>query len=383
MRLNECLLVKMDWHDAGWEKRSHGWDGRTECFPVGLLGLGDKLRRIDIFHANFRLPCFGSPRWNFTTLFGLKTFVSLCCFSLVLSSLSMNSNNPPSLLNPQSQAQEAQYLAQKHVENTAVTGVHTFDENMTPEQKRAQAEKQIPAEMLPNKDKEQQPGVMATDVPSLDAQQIRMAAASAERKPAVAMTKASPGSVKPPTSENQVYTTSENQVHRAKSAPPGAFTKMPNYYRSGWTAFSALENPGGSIQLSAAEKPEDPLGDQLNEALYGEWWHNASVLFFTGFFTWLLIKMGGGLASVMIVCAFLGKLCFEFLLLRPLAPSTYTQLATYYQTSVRRFRRNVRDDIQRQLVKHQPDSDFESMNWLNTFLGKWYYGCCVSILDHS
>jgi hypothetical protein len=121
-------------------------------------------------------------------------------------------------------------------------------------------------------------------VPTVDAEKIRLTAAGAEKKPTA-----------------QTTTTATKET-------PGAFTKIPNYYRSGWTAFSTLENPGGSIQLRAAEIPEDPFGDQLKESWYGEWWHNAGVLFFTGFFTWLLIKMGGGLASVMVVCAFLGAL---------------------------------------------------------------------------
>jgi hypothetical protein len=58
----------------------------------------------------------------------------------------------------------------------------------------------------------------------------------------------------------------------------------------------------------------------------------------------------------------------------PLSPSSNTNshihIATYYQTSVRRFRRNVRDDIQREVIKNNMNTDFESMDWLNTFLGK-------------
>lgn len=262
----------------------------------------------------------------------------------------------------QAQAQEAQHLAQKHVENTAGTTVHTFDDSMTPEQKKEQAEKRIPADMLPSKELNQEPGAMATDVPSVDAEQIRLAAASAEKKP---------------TAPTATIAKSESQQQKST---PGAYTKIPNYYRCGWTAFSTLENPGGSIQLRAAEIPEDPFGDQLKESWYGEWWHNSGVLFFTGFFTWFLIKMGGGLASVMVVCAFLGELH---------TPSKTTPTcryprfnpvhftATYYQTSIKRLRRNIRDDIQREVIKNNLDGDFESMHWLNTFLGKMLTPPCL------
>lgn len=233
----------------------------------------------------------------------------------------------------QSKADEAQKQAQKYVENTSgAANVHTFDENMTPQQKREQIEKKIPTEVLPpQKESLKEPGGMATDVGTVDAEQIRLTAASAEKKPT-----------------EDVTTTGVKQQVKSE---PGAFTKIPNYYRSGWTAFSNLQNPGGSIELRAAEKPEDAFGDQLKEGWYGEWWQNAGVLIFTGFFTWLLMKMGAGLATVLVVCAFLG---------------------TYYQTSVRRFRRNVRDDIQRELIKNDMAAGFESMDWLNTFLEKFW-----------
>ncbi|KAG2172009.1 hypothetical protein INT43_001486 [Umbelopsis isabellina] len=261
--------------------------------------------------------------------------------------------------NPESVSQEAHHQAVKDVEKTAGTPVHTFDEDMTPEQKREQVERQVPAEMLPPKPQDQQPGAMLTDQKTHDADAIALAAAEAEKKPAIRTTTFSPdhtprlGGTDP-----KDQTEAQKEAAKAPIAPvvegksaPGAFTNVPNWYRSGWTAFSTLENPGGTTHLTAAEKPVDPLGDQLSESLYGEWWWNSGVLFFTGFFSWLLVKMGLGFFSVMIVCAF---------------------LATYYQTSIRRFRRNVRDDIQREVIKNVLDNDFESMEWLNTFLAKFW-----------
>ena len=113
----------------------------------------------------------------------------------------------------QSKADAAQKQAQKYVENTSgAANVHTFDENMTPQQKREQIEKAIPAEMLPpQKESTQQPGGMLTDVGTVDAEKIREKAASAEKKPTADIT--------------------TTGVENRPKSEPGAFTKIPNYYR--------------------------------------------------------------------------------------------------------------------------------------------------------
>ena len=60
---------------------------------------------------------------------------------------------------------------------------------------------------------------------------------------------------------------------------------------------------------------------------------------------------GGGLAWVMIIMA----VC-----------------ATYYRTSIRRVRRNFRDDIARELALKRIDNDHESLEWMNSFLVKFW-----------
>jgi len=45
---------------------------------------------------------------------------------------------------------------------------------------------------------------------------------------------------------------------------------------------------------------------------------------------------------------------------------------TYYSTSVQRFRRSARDDIQRELVKSRLGSEHESAEWLNNFLDRFW-----------
>lgn len=46
--------------------------------------------------------------------------------------------------------------------------------------------------------------------------------------------------------------------------------------------------------------------------------------------------------------------------------------ATYYRTSIRRVRRNVRDEINREMQKTKLDSDVESLEWLNSFVVKFW-----------
>lgn len=47
-------------------------------------------------------------------------------------------------------------------------------------------------------------------------------------------------------------------------------------------------------------------------------------------------------------------------------------IATYYQTSMRRLRRNVRDDIQRELMSNKLETDIESADWINHFVSRFW-----------
>jgi len=61
--------------------------------------------------------------------------------------------------------------------------------------------------------------------------------------------------------------------------------------------------------------------------------------------------LGGGLAWVFIVM---------------------TICATYYRTSIRRVRRNFRDDVHREMAKARLETDNESLEWINSFLVKFW-----------
>lgn len=84
---------------------------------------------------------------------------------------------------------------------------------------------------------------------------------------------------------------------------------------------------------------------------FPDWYHNTAVIIFACLSSWLVASLGGGLAWVLIIMATCG---------------------TYYRTSIRRVRRNFRDDITRELAKARLETDTESLEWLNSFLVKFW-----------
>ncbi|EHY57241.1 Tricalbin-1 [Exophiala dermatitidis] len=93
------------------------------------------------------------------------------------------------------------------------------------------------------------------------------------------------------------------------------------------------------------------LEGKLDEKFYGDWYHNAAVIIFACLASWLVAVFGGGLGWVFIIMATCG---------------------TYYRTSIRRVRRNFRDDITRELAKARLETDTESLEWMNSFLVKFW-----------
>ena len=82
-----------------------------------------------------------------------------------------------------------------------------------------------------------------------------------------------------------------------------------------------------------------------------DWYHNAAVIVFACLGSWVVALLGGGLAWVFIIMA----IC-----------------ATYYRTSIRRVRRNFRDDVNREMAKTRLETDTESLEWINSFLVKFW-----------
>ncbi|KAH8928049.1 hypothetical protein BT69DRAFT_651519 [Atractiella rhizophila] len=84
---------------------------------------------------------------------------------------------------------------------------------------------------------------------------------------------------------------------------------------------------------------------------YGEWYHNAAIILFTALATRFFTYFRFGWGWFFLIVAF---------------------SATYYKTSIRRFRRNARDDLQRELSKRRLFEERESAEWINLFLERFW-----------
>ncbi|PWY62747.1 membrane bound C2 domain protein vp115 [Aspergillus eucalypticola CBS 122712] len=121
--------------------------------------------------------------------------------------------------------------------------------------------------------------------------------------------------------------------------------------RTGWA-------PQFEHQPTQEEKEEGTLLDhqtflegRLDDKFFGDWYHNAGVIVFACLSSWVIAVLGGGLAWIFIVMA---------------------ACSTYYRTSIRRVRRNFRDDVNREMAKQRLETDTESLEWINSFLVKFW-----------
>ena len=93
------------------------------------------------------------------------------------------------------------------------------------------------------------------------------------------------------------------------------------------------------------------LESKLEDKFFGDWYHNTGVIIFACLSSWVVAVLGGGLGWVFLVMAVCG---------------------TYYRTSIRRVRRNARDDLNREMAKNKLETDHESLEWINSFLVKFW-----------
>ena len=140
----------------------------------------------------------------------------------------------------------------------------------------------------------------------------------------------------------------------ATSSPTGEangdISKDDNVYsKTGWAP--RFGNPKDGEEEGTLLDHQDLLEGKLDDKFFGDWYHNAAVIIFACLFSWVVAVLGGGLGWVFLVMAFCG---------------------TYYRTSLRRVRRNFRDDIIRELAKNKLDTDHETLEWINSFLAKFW-----------
>ena len=123
------------------------------------------------------------------------------------------------------------------------------------------------------------------------------------------------------------------------------------YEKTGW---APRFGTGSITETEAGESLLDHqtfLESKLDDKFFGDWYHNTGVIVFACLGSWVVALLGGGLAWVFIIMACCG---------------------TYYRTSIRRVRRNFRDDVNREMAKQRLETDSESLEWINSFMVKFW-----------
>lgn len=121
--------------------------------------------------------------------------------------------------------------------------------------------------------------------------------------------------------------------------------------RTGWAPRFGSGASVTSIEAETLADHQTWLEGKLEDKFYGDWYHNTGIIIFSCVASWSTAVLGGGLGWLLLVLA----VC-----------------ATYYRTSLRRVRRNFRDDVLREMAKARLETETESLEWINSFLVKFW-----------
>jgi Ca2+-dependent lipid-binding protein len=145
-----------------------------------------------------------------------------------------------------------------------------------------------------------------------------------------------PDTIKPPSSHNGAIVPAD--------APPPLAHGPELESKAGWRKVGGIDDDDDELH-------QDWLSAHLSDQYFGSWWHNAGIIFFCCFACWILGRFGAGFIWIGLILAV---------------------SSTYYRTSIIRVRNRARDDINREMAKQRLETDFESAEWLNTFLLKFW-----------
>lgn len=202
--------------------------------------------------------------------------------------------------------QETTRIVHEQVASEAEAPVHSFQPHSSPTAKRAQAERAIPADLLPDfRNLGNKRGGLHTELGTNDVNQIRQALTAAQRKP-IAPVKTT--HIRQSSTTTPRTPSSASGTAAAATTTTASSSRIPEWYRVGWTAFSSTPNPGGPPLLAASEKKlDDPLEQAVATLFYNRWWNNTAVIFVIGIVFWCLGRIGGGFVTFCIGCLFVGK----------------------------------------------------------------------------
>lgn len=142
-------------------------------------------------------------------------------------------------------------------------------------------------------------------------------------------------------------------LSQAKTKPVPRLPVDPTYRGwkevGGWEHDDVLTPEDESIDLLSKTSVYDNL---LPPILYGDWYHNVGFLIVGGLLSWIIGWFRFSLAPLFFVV-----IAFSIL----------------YRASVRKYRTSLRHLAQREFTVRQIENDYETMDWLNIFLEKFWY----------
>ncbi|KFY52897.1 hypothetical protein V496_08078 [Pseudogymnoascus sp. VKM F-4515 (FW-2607)] len=153
----------------------------------------------------------------------------------------------------------------------------------------------------------------------------------------------------PPTTAGAIEPVKDKEGNLIQGQQEGDKEKWVD--RTGWAPrFGNGEDPDAAVEESFLDHQTWVEG-KLPDKFYGDWYHNTAIIIFACLASYFIAILGGGLAWVFLIMAGCG---------------------TYYRTSLRRVRRNFRDDVNREMAKTKSESDTESLEWMNNFMDKFW-----------
>lgn len=166
-----------------------------------------------------------------------------------------------------------------------------------------------------------------------------------------------PGQVKKSAGKDKVTPDLDSKTVEKKF---GTRQQQLSHQRKLQAEFAGWRQIGGWDSLKGASSEQDAedmlqrstlLEHYVNDKFIGDWYHNTILIIGTASAAWLLGHFGFSVSWLSIILLF---------------------SATAYRSSIRRLRRNLRDDLVRDQALKEIEKDGETMEWLNSFMIKFW-----------
>lgn len=218
---------------------------------------------------------------------------------------------------------------------------YSFNPDAPPEVKAAEVKRTIPPGLVPST---QEPPAAAVSVPTDEVQPLANGSDSKALNGASKSSLTVPPTPSTPATGLATVPATPKYVNGFPKAGDG------EWGRTGWEPRFGDLNEALRL-VDATSDHQTFVAANLDDKFFGDWYHNAGIIVFSCLSTWLITKLGGGLAWIILIMA---------------------GCATYYRTSIMRVRRNVKDDLTREFAKQKLETDVESLEWINSFLVKFW-----------